>query len=251
MTEAIGTESIISEEIIQIRYSDIDYNKCLKPFSLLNFFQDIASDNAERLGFGYSVIYPKNLMWVLLKYRIEFEEYPYDINDLTLKTEPRGYNKLFAYRNFELSQSGKTIAKASSVWSLVDFKSKKMAAIEDNINTPYFSKMVPSNKDLSFNKIPKISIADKEKEFEVRYNDIDVNMHANNGNYIVWAFEPLPIEFKANHKIKSLDMVFKKEIKYGEKLVSKTQILENNTTIHELYNKDTKEDLCNICCNWN
>ena len=44
----------ISEEKISVRYSDIDFDKSLKPFSLLNFFQDIASDNAERLGFGYS-----------------------------------------------------------------------------------------------------------------------------------------------------------------------------------------------------
>ena len=71
MTAALSS-NIISEEKIQVRYSDIDFDKSLKPFSLLNFFQDIASDNAERLGFGYSKIYPQNLMWVLLKYRIEF-----------------------------------------------------------------------------------------------------------------------------------------------------------------------------------
>ena len=58
------TTSLISntsEEKINIRYSDIDYDKSLKMFSLLNFFQDIASDNAEMYGFGYSYIYPKKL----------------------------------------------------------------------------------------------------------------------------------------------------------------------------------------------
>ena len=52
--------SAISEEKINLRYSDLDFNQNLKPFSLLNFFQDIASDNAEMLGFGYSYIHPKN-----------------------------------------------------------------------------------------------------------------------------------------------------------------------------------------------
>ena len=99
----------ISEEKINVRYSDIDFDKSLKMFSLLNFFQDIASDNAEMHNFGYSFIYPKNLMWVLLKYRIEFDEYPTDINNLTLKTEPRGCNRLFAYRNFELSNDKKIL----------------------------------------------------------------------------------------------------------------------------------------------
>ena len=55
----------------------------------INFFQDIASDNAENYGFGYSYIYPKNLMWVLLKYRIEFETYPIEgpkTGDIIYKT---------------------------------------------------------------------------------------------------------------------------------------------------------------------
>ena len=122
-----------SEEVINIRYSDLDFDKTLKPFSLLNFFQDIASDNAERLGFGYSFIYPQNLMWVLLKYRIEFNEYPSDIQDLVLRTEPRGCNKLFAYRNFELLSGDKVLAKASSTWSLVDFKTMSIVNVESVI----------------------------------------------------------------------------------------------------------------------
>ena len=59
---------------IDVKYSEMDFDKGLKPYSLLNYFQDVASENAESWGFGYSNITPKNLMWVLIKYRIEFEE---------------------------------------------------------------------------------------------------------------------------------------------------------------------------------
>lgn len=242
---------VISEEKINIRYSDIDFDKSLKPFSLLNFFQDLASDNAEKLGFGYSYIYPKNLMWVLLKYRIEFEEYPTDIRTLTLKTEPRGYNKLFAFRNFELFSDNNMIVRASSMWSLVDFKNKSLVNIESIIkDNPYMSQFQQKEADLKFKKIPAITNIDYQKEFEVRYNDIDVNMHANNGNYIVWALEPLEHTFRMTHKLKTIDMVFKKEIKYGEKLISEVQILDGNTTIHSLKHSQTGEDLCLLCCNW-
>ena len=70
-----------------------------------------------------------------------------------------------------------------------------------------------------------------EREFEVRYNDLDVNFHTNNGNYIIWAFEPLDFEFRNSHKIKTLDIVFKKETKYGEKIISQVQFLSENTTV--------------------
>ena len=103
--------------------------------------------------------------------------------------------------------------------------------------------------DLSFEKIKPPTKIDAEKEFEVRYNDIDVNKHANNGNYIIWAFEPLSFEFKSTHKIKTLDMIYKKEIKLGEKLISQVEI-KDDTTIHLLKNSETKEDLCLIQCRW-
>ncbi len=241
---------IITQEDISIRYSEIDFDKKLKPSALLNFFQDIASDNAERLGFGFSAIYPQELMWFLLKYRIEFEQYPVDLQQVTLKTQPRGYQKLFAYRNFELSHKGKVLARASTMWSLVNFKTMSLVNIEKVIHSPHMMKFEKTDEDLSYGKIPALERVDLKKEFEVRYNDIDVNQHANNGNYIIWALEPLTYDFKAQHQLKTIDMFFKKEIKFGEKLVSKVQMLDDKTTIHQLSHAQSGEDLCLLCCTW-
>ncbi len=239
-----------SEEIINIRYSDMDFDMALKPFSLLNFFQDIASDNAEMLGFGYSFIHPKDLMWVLLKYRIEFNEYPVNITDLKLRTEPRGYKRLFAFRNFELSSGDKILARASSTWSLVNIKTMTLVNIDSVINNEYMPKYEQGEYDLNYGRIPALTQTDFEKEFEVRYNDIDVNMHANNGNYIIWALEPIDYKFKSQHKLKNIDMMFKKEIKLGEKLVSKVQLINEHTTVHALKHAQTGEDLCLLLCEW-
>ena len=239
------------EEKIHIRYSDCDCNGRLKPFSLLNFFQDLAAESAERLGFGYSAIYPQKLMWVLLKYRIEFTDYPAHINLLCIKTEPRGYNRMFAYRNFEVYADGRLCARASSVWALVNSETLEIAHVEQvigrNENMPKFS---PGETDLKFGKIPPLTQTDYEQTFTVRYNDIDVNMHANNGNYIVWALEPLPYPWKHEKKLRAVDIVFKKEIKCGEKLTSKVQLLDEHTTLHALVHAQTGQELCLIKCEW-
>ncbi len=244
------TNKKINEEKINIRYSEMDFDKSLKPFSLLNYFQDIASDNAERLGFGYSAITPKNLMWVLLKYHIEFYDYPVGIYNLKLETEPRGYNKLFAYRNFRLWNGEHLLARASSMWSLVNFKDMSIANIQNNIDSPFLEKHEKQDDDLNFEKIPSLEKIDYEKEFEVRYNDIDVNRHANNGNYIVWALEPLEYEFKSKNKLKTIDMLYKKEIKLGEKLISQIQLVSDNETVHTMKNSQTGEDICMLHCIW-
>ena len=238
------------QENITVKYSEIDQNLAMKPFALLNFLQDIASKNAEDWGFGYSYIHPKNYAWFLIKYRMEFEEYPSDIQDLVLKTEPRGYNKLFAYRDFELFKGEKLLGRIHSMWSVVDVNTRSIVPVATAI--PNNPRMVPFEKredDLSFTKITQITNPAFEKEFEVRYNDLDVNGHANNGNYVVWAFEPLNYEYKSNHKIKTIDMTFKKEAKFGEKLTSFVELKDDNTTIHSLKNQQG-EELFQLQCVW-
>ena len=239
------------EKTIHVRYSDSDCNNNLKPFSLLNFFQDLAAESAEKLGFGYSAIYPQKLMWVLLKYRIEFTDYPIHGKPLTIKTEPRGYNRMFAYRQFEMYTDGKLCGRAFSVWALLNAETMEIAHVEKviggNENMPKFT---PREGDLKFGKIAPLTQTDYEETFKVRYNDIDVNMHANNGNYIVWALEPLPYEWKHEKKLKNIDIVFKKEIKCGEQLISKVQKLDDHTTLHAVIHAQTQEDLCLIKCEW-
>lgn len=235
---------------IEVKYSEMDYNLALKPSALLNYLQDFASENAENLGFGYSYITKQNLMWFLLKYRMEFDEYPTGIYDLTVKTEPRGYSKLFAFRDFELYEKGKRLGKIASTWSLVDVTNKSLASMEKVLNNAEMPPFEKREDDLKYEKIRVPEQVNIEKIFEVRYNDIDVNSHANNGNYIIWAFEPLSFEFKSNHTLKSLDMVFKKEIKYGEKLVSQVSFKDEKTTVHVLKNSKTGDDLCLLNCEW-
>ena len=238
------------EEKITIKYSETDQNLAMKPFALLNFLQDIASKNAEDWGFGYSYIHPKNYAWFLIKYRMEFEEYPFDIQELTLKTEPRGYNKLFAYRDFELFKGEQLLGRMHSMWSVVDIDSRSIVPIKTAIpDNPHMVEFKKREDDLSFAKITTMTNPTLEKEFEVRYNDLDVNGHANNGNYIVWAFEPLSFDFKNSHRIKTLDMIYKKEARFGEKLISQIEFKDEKTTLHRLQNKEG-EDLFLLECCW-
>ena len=238
------------EETVKIRYSEMDCDLVLKPGAMLQFLQDLASDNAESLGFGYSYIIKHNLAWFLLKYRLEFEDYPEGIYDLTIKTEPRGYNKMFAYRDFYILHNGKQIGKATSTWTLVDLTKKSMANAADVLAGN--KNMVQHEKkegDLQYGKIRLPEKFDMQKTFEIRFDDLDVNKHVNNANYIVWAIEPLDFDFRRSHKLKTVDMMFKKEITYGNKVLSEVAI-NGNTTTHAVKNAETDEELCIMNAEW-
>ena len=240
----------IYAETYRTRYSEIDCSLSLKPSALLQILQDIASQNAENLDFGYSFLVKKNLGWFLLKLHAEFNEYPEDICDLTIKTEPRGWNKLFAFRDFEICQNDQTLGKATTTWGLVDLSSKNMVHVGEILsNNPNFTEFKKREDDLKYNKISPLAKVDVAKTFEIRFDDLDVNQHVNNSNYLIWAFETLNYDFRKNKKLKTLDILFKKEIKYGHKICAQVEYLANKT-VHLLKNNDTGEDLCLIQAEW-
>lgn len=233
-----------------IAYYDVDLNMVLKPSALLNFLQDIATINAEMFGFGYSYTHPKNYGWFLIKYRMEFDQYPQNLDEIIIKTEARGISKIIANRDFEIwtPDNKKRLGKVASNWMLIDLSNKSILPLSKVTTMPALEKR---ETDLQFPKIPPPTRVDLEKTFEIRFDDIDVNRHVNNANYIVWAFEALPWEFKAENKLKTLDIVYKKEIAYGNNVISQVEFdAENKTTEHVLKNASSGEELCFINAKW-
>jgi len=233
-----------------IKYYEMDFNMVLKPSALLNILQDIATINAEMHGFGYSFTYPKNYGWFLIKYHMEFDDYPHDLDDLVIKTEPRGISKIMAYRDFVIWTTDNTrLGRVVSSWMMINLNTKSILPLAKIIDSmPAFEKR---ENDLQYEKIQPTSHNDVEKTFEIRFDDIDVNQHVNNANYIIWAFETLPYEFKATHRLKTLDIVYKKEIAYGQNIISKLELdEENKTSTHILKNATTQDELCLIKAVW-
>lgn len=238
------------QKIYPIAYYDVDLNMVLKPSALLNFLQDAATINAEMHGFGYSFTHPKNYGWFLIKYKMEFDQYPQNLDDILIKTDPRGVSKIIANRDFEIwtSDNKKCLGRVASNWMMIDLNTKSILPLAKATNMPAFEKR---EDDLQFEKITAPKKITHEKTFEIRFDDIDVNQHVNNANYIIWAFETLPFEFKAKHKLKSLDIIYKKEIQFGHKIISQTQLEETNlTSTHIVKNQTTDEDLCLIKAIW-
>jgi medium-chain acyl-[acyl-carrier-protein] hydrolase len=238
------------EKTYPISYHEVDLKNVLKPSALLNFLQDMATINAEMLGFGPSFSFPNNYAWFLIKYRMEFDKYPENLTKFVIKTEARGLSKLMANRDFELRTSeGERLGRIASEWLLIDLNTKKILPIKKVLDfLPEYQKR---ENDLTYEKIKPAERVDFEKTFEIRYDDIDVNKHVNNANYIVWAFETLPFEFMTTHKMKTLDILYKKEIAYGHNVISQVEFNNaENRSIHVLKNAETEEELCFVSVKW-
>ncbi len=239
----------MQEEIYKIRYNENGIAGMLKPNVLLDYLSDIACDNANKNNIGYEQITTKNYAWFLLKYAMEFNEYPQNLKEIKVTTDPRGGNKHFCFRNFYLNTiDNKPIGNVSSIWGIVDLSSKKMLNPFD-VFGEYMHPNEKSGKEVEFDRIPNIENCSNEKVFEVMYGDIDINHHVNNANYLLWAEETLPVEFLKNKRPQKINIAFKKELKYGNSVLSQVEISDNKT-IHSIKNINTSDELCSLMINW-
>ena len=232
------------EKTYPISMSEHDLQYRLKPAALLNLLQDMGARNIYGTPFGNQELNAQNLGWFLVRYRIEFDKYPKELSEISLKTENRGTLRQTAYRTFEaFTTDGERILRALSSWLMVDLESKSLVNIEQKF--PNITKFEKRENDLTLRKLKTITEWNKEKTFHVRYEDLDMNGHVNNTIYISWAMEALDIEYLNSHNIKNIDIYFKHEVRYGDDIVSLAYV-EDNYSEHLIKIAKTGEEVCLI-----
>lgn len=239
--------------ICPISISETDCCHRVKPVVIFNYMQDLAAKSIDNYDkkFSCEELLKKGLGWFLIRYRIEFDKNPKDVKELLVKTECRGASKMTTFRDFEVfdNVTGDRILRAGSSWLIVDLDNKSVVNVSQKY--PEFLKFEKRNDDIVLQKLRSIETVDLEKIFSVRYDDIDMNNHVNNTVYISWALETLDYDFRTKHDLKSLDIYFKHEAKYGDDIISQVSFEEGNqVSRHVIKSASTGEELCLLRSVW-
>jgi len=208
----------IWENTFRVRAFDVDANGRLKVNTILDYFQDAASNDAERLNFGYSNFVPRGLTWVLSWAKFEFIEYPKFIDEIKIQTWGKKQHKLYSIRDYLLFNSkDEIICRGTSAWLLLDLKSLRPKILPQLFPEIKMHDSIDALIDLP-QKITHTSQQDFIYSTQVRYSDIDLNQHANNASYIKFMLDCFDKEFHGDHIIKSLVVSFNAESKYGDEI---------------------------------
>ena len=114
----------------RIRYSETDSEGRLTIASLINYFQDCSSFQSQDLGLGLDYLREKHLVWVLSSWQIIVDRYPVHCEKVTTGTQPYELKGFLGHRNFAMMDAeGKYLARANSLWSLLDTKTNRPASI--------------------------------------------------------------------------------------------------------------------------
>ncbi len=206
------------EEQFSIASFDVDINGSMSLPSLFARFQDIAGLHATHLGVGFEKLRALGAAWMLSRIKVRVESLPAMWETVTLRTWPKGVDRLFALRDFNVtSDRGNVLVAATTCWLLVDLEKGKPRRIDSlNVDLQF------PNADHAIREIPdKIAIPRELRpiyEKQIHFSDMDINEHVNNAQYVRWVmdcFEPGVLRTK---KVKSIQLNYLGQARYGEEV---------------------------------
>ena len=201
--------------------TNFSYKETMK--YLLEKYEDIAWINAGINGFGLKND-NRGYGWFLIKYSLSFEK-QVDTSYMDIKTWPYFTGAVSCGRCFELRNSlGVKLGEASSLWGVVDIKSKRILSPYKVFNISPSAAIKDGSKKFVFPKLSEeFSSGSSLKKIDIDVNKhdmIDSNNHVNNTDYVVFLLDPVEESFYITNYIKHIDIHYKKQILYGAKIQS-------------------------------
>lgn len=211
----------------RIRYSETDSDGKLTMASLVNYFQDCSTFQSEDLGVGLEYLRERHMVWVLSAWQIVVDRYPDLCEQVTIGTLPYDLRNFLGYRNFFMKdEKGNYLAKANSLWTLLDTRTGRPAIITEEMTRKY--ELLPKlEMDYASRKIALPGEGERRDAIVVNRQHLDTNHHVNNQQYIDMTMSYLPEDFH----IRQVRAEYRKQAFLGDVLTPVVSVEEGRTAV--------------------
>lgn len=222
-------------EVFVPRHSEVDVRGRVKLRSLFDYLQEAAAIHASQLGCGMRFLAENGMMWVLSRLKFRLAR-PLELGEkLLLSTYPSGFDRINAFRQFNvLDSSGAEVLAASSQWLLLSSATLRPLRPRDNLRTA-----LPDNSDLPvyFLDLPKLPVSEEliargaVCSARVEDSQIDLNAHLNNAEYAAMIHNVLATLLGHTPEVAELQVNFVRASRLGEELELYGEIARNTFTV--------------------
>jgi len=205
----------IHEEQFRVRTWDVDRTNQLSMAAAFNFFQEVAGNHAELLGVGRTTLQNAGQAWILSRMSAVIDRRPLWGQTLNVRTWPRGTDRLFAVRDYEMEdENSGIVARGRSGWIVLDTQKQRPLRPQALVSH------IPANtdKDALPDGIKGLDACSELANTGTRrpaYSDFDYNGHVNNARYVQWIQDALPAEEIEKADSLRLDINYLSEVKPG------------------------------------
>lgn len=187
---------------------------------LARSMQKITEHAMEEMGINLLVLKEKQLLWVICFSHINLMKQPEPDEECVMFTWPgAGRMGMFSRRYVMFSASGEELFTCTSLFSVVDEKTRAMVLPENSgLSLP----VITISGEPGLPKLKEIGPEpDAEFTHRVESHEIDINNHVNNACYFDW-IEPVIRDFAESSTqmpLKSIWINYSNEVVYGDEVV--------------------------------
>jgi len=232
------------QETAPVRFGAIDRSDRLTLDAVFQFFQEAAICHAENLGVGREDMARTKQAWILSRMSVLVKRRPQYFETIKIRTWPRGWEKLFALRNYEIRDNYDTaVVSSKSAWLVVDMEKRRplrpQTAMEGIPLNEGLESLAPEDNGAA--ALVERGDLQKVAERKALYTDIDYNGHVNNVRYVQWIEDTIDIQLLEKADKMRLDINYLNEILLGEvvDLFSAPIVGENNAYAFEGRKKES------------
>ncbi|MDR2177753.1 MAG: acyl-ACP thioesterase [Treponema sp.] len=206
----------IEQEKRKVLFGATDRSDRLTLASTFDLFQEAAINHAEALGVGRDVMVKTGHIWVLSRLSAVWDRRPAWREELTVRSWPRGWEKLFALRDYDIrDREDRAVVRGRSCWIILDMEKRRPLRPQALIET------LPLNDGIDAMRGIPVSLESRGNsrlsgERTARYSDIDYNGHVNNTRYIQWIQDLMDSALLEQCERASLDINYLGEVQPGE-----------------------------------
>ncbi len=172
-----------------------DNHDTLTAWGCARLLQQAADNHTKLFGIGFQQLQEQHKAWVLCRTYYDVRRLPMDYEEVTVRTWSRGTDGLYAWRDFEMTDSqGTVIVAGATSWVVIDTNARHVVRLGEIV------KGFESHPDMATDcdKLGRIRFPKGEEgelvveHQQVKYSMLDHTQHVNNAEYIKWIFDNLP-----------------------------------------------------------
>lgn len=178
----------------------------------------MATENAEKFGYGRSVILNAGGFWIVSKIRFDIKDYPCENGEIIAETWPMPPSKIKVERQYRLKdKEGKVLLNGNSEWCVLNLGTRRPMRMDTDVFSGGHQYVTEKSGAGDFSRIrPEITEDDFCYEREIVESDIDLNQHTNNKKYTEMVLNCFSDEYLNYNPIKSYELHFLKETLLGD-----------------------------------
>ena len=208
----------VYETSFALRAPDADFCAAWKPGAIFTAMQELGESHSAQMNAGYFALREKGLAWVVTRTLLQIDRAPMIGETIFARTWPGKqrhaiYPRYYAFEDRE----GKPLARASSLWVLMDIEAREMVSGESRGFPPFeFSQRTPPIENPG--GVEKLQGEQSRNEQPVAFCDLDINRHVNNARYVDWLCDRFPFEWHERYRLERLLVHFASETRPDEAL---------------------------------